>query len=102
MSQRRWETLDCEEQEEKEQLSEEGFSTWSWRDCNTFIKASEKYCQHEIEGKTSEEVERYAKVFKERYKELNAATVLLIHLKPLLLTSCAQADTWGNSLGAMF
>ncbi|KAH7858198.1 hypothetical protein Vadar_021182 [Vaccinium darrowii] len=70
--------LTAEEQEEKEQLLEEGFSTWSRRDFNTFIRACEKYGRNdvkgiasEIEGKTDEEVERYAKVFKERYKELN-------------------------------
>ncbi|KAG5238943.1 phosphatidylinositol kinase family protein [Salix suchowensis] len=28
--------------------------------------------------------------------------VLLIRLKPLVLTTCAQADTWGGSQGAMF
>ncbi|RVW21367.1 Phosphatidylinositol 4-kinase alpha 1 [Vitis vinifera] len=28
--------------------------------------------------------------------------VLLIRLKSLVLTACAQADTWGNSQGAMF
>ncbi|KAL6963883.1 1-phosphatidylinositol 4-kinase [Sarracenia purpurea var. burkii] len=28
--------------------------------------------------------------------------VLLIRLKPLVLATCAQADTWGNSQGAMF
>lgn len=28
--------------------------------------------------------------------------VLLIRLKPLVLTACAQADTWGSSKGAMF
>ncbi|KAI4295546.1 hypothetical protein L6164_035584 [Bauhinia variegata] len=28
--------------------------------------------------------------------------VLLIRLKPIVLTVCAQADTWGNSQGAMF
>ncbi|KAA8527483.1 hypothetical protein F0562_034802 [Nyssa sinensis] len=70
--------LTAEEQEEKEQLLEEGFSTWSRRDFNTFIRACEKYGRNdmksiasEMEGKTEEEVERYAKVFKERYKELN-------------------------------
>ncbi|KAK4425804.1 putative chromatin-remodeling complex ATPase chain [Sesamum alatum] len=70
--------LTAEEQEEKEQLLEEGFSTWSRRDFNTFIRACEKYGRNDIrsiasemEGKTEEEVERYAKVFKERYKELN-------------------------------
>ncbi|KAI3756110.1 hypothetical protein L1987_55924 [Smallanthus sonchifolius] len=70
--------LTAEEQEEKEKLLEEGFSTWSRRDFNTFIRACEKYGRSdvgsivsEMEGKTEEEVERYARVFKERYKELN-------------------------------
>ncbi|KAK2992029.1 hypothetical protein RJ640_014890 [Escallonia rubra] len=70
--------LTAEEQEEKERLLEDGFSTWSRRDFNTFIRACEKYGRNdvksiasEMEGKSEEEVERYAKVFKERYKELN-------------------------------
>ncbi|XP_015693069.1 probable chromatin-remodeling complex ATPase chain [Oryza brachyantha] len=72
------EPLNAEEQEEKEQLLEEGFSTWTRRDFNTFIRACEKYGRNDIknissemEGKTEEEVQRYAKVFQERYKELN-------------------------------
>ncbi|KAJ9154461.1 hypothetical protein P3X46_027791 [Hevea brasiliensis] len=72
------EPLTAEELEEKERLLEEGFSSWSRRDFNTFIRACEKYGRNDIkgiasemEGKTEEEVERYAKVFKERYKELN-------------------------------
>ncbi|XP_008776232.1 ISWI chromatin-remodeling complex ATPase CHR11-like [Phoenix dactylifera] len=72
------EPLTMEEQEEKERLLEEGFSTWTRRDFNTFIRACEKYGRNDIkiiasemEGKTEEEVERYAKVFGERYKELN-------------------------------
>ncbi|KAJ6725434.1 SNF2/RAD54 HELICASE FAMILY [Salix purpurea] len=70
--------LTAEELEEKERLLEEGFSSWSRRDFNTFIRACEKYGRNdlksiatELEGKTEEEVERYAKIFKERYKELN-------------------------------
>ncbi|GMI72169.1 chromatin-remodeling protein 11 [Hibiscus trionum] len=70
--------LTAEELEEKEQLLEEGFSSWSRRDFNSFIRACEKYGRNDIksiasemEGKTDEEVQRYAKVFKERYKELN-------------------------------
>ncbi|VAH14534.1 unnamed protein product [Triticum turgidum subsp. durum] len=72
------EPLTEEEQEEKEQLLEEGFSTWTRRDFNTFIRACEKYGRDDIksiasemEGKTEEEVQRYAEVFKERYTELN-------------------------------
>uniref|UniRef100_A0ACD5VFE8 Uncharacterized protein n=1 Tax=Avena sativa TaxID=4498 RepID=A0ACD5VFE8_AVESA len=67
-----------EEQEEKERLLEEGFATWSRRDFNTFIRSCEKYGRNDIksissemEGKTEEEVQRYAKVFKERYNELS-------------------------------
>ncbi|XP_074339857.1 putative chromatin-remodeling complex ATPase chain [Apium graveolens] len=70
--------LTAEEQEEKEQLLEEGFSTWGKKDFNSFIRACEKYGRNdvkgiasEMEGKTEEEVERYAEVFKERYKDLN-------------------------------
>ncbi|KAL8465438.1 hypothetical protein ACS0TY_034808 [Phlomoides rotata] len=70
--------LTAEEQEENERLPEEGFSTWSRRDFNNFIRACEKYGRNdmvsiasEIDGKTEEEVEQYAKVFMERYKELN-------------------------------
>lgn len=70
--------LTAEELEEKERLLEEGFSSWSRRDFNTFIRACEKYGRNDIQsivaemdGKTEEEVERYAKAFKERYKELN-------------------------------
>ncbi|CAL5198834.1 unnamed protein product [Lathyrus oleraceus] len=72
------EPLTAEESEEKEQLLEQGFSSWSRKDFNTFIRACEKYGRNDItsiasemEGKTEEEVERYAEVFKERYKELN-------------------------------
>ncbi|KAK8961013.1 putative chromatin-remodeling complex ATPase chain [Platanthera guangdongensis] len=72
------EPLSADEQEEKEQLLEEGFSTWTRRDFNTFTRACEKYGRNDIkaiasemEGKTEEEVDRYSKVFKERYKELN-------------------------------
>ncbi|TVU20874.1 hypothetical protein EJB05_30475 [Eragrostis curvula] len=72
------EPLTAEEQEEKEQLLEEGFASWTRRDFNTFIRACEKYGRNDIksiasemEGKTEEEVQRYAKVFKERYKELS-------------------------------
>ncbi|KAM7279539.1 hypothetical protein ACFE04_006673 [Oxalis oulophora] len=70
--------LTAEEQEEKERLLEQGFSTWSRKDFSAFLRACEKYGRNdvkniaqEVEGKTEQEVERYAKVFKERYKELN-------------------------------
>lgn len=63
----------------------QGFSSWSRKDFNTFIRACERYGRNDIksiasemEGKTEEEVERYAKVFKERYKELNGMTILVL------------------------
>ncbi|KAL2635064.1 hypothetical protein R1flu_006543 [Riccia fluitans] len=72
------EQLTEREQEEKDRLLKEGFSNWSRRDFNAFVRACEKYGRtdirsiaSEIEGKTEEEVSRYSKVFWERYKELN-------------------------------
>ncbi|KAJ7549555.1 hypothetical protein O6H91_07G058200 [Diphasiastrum complanatum] len=71
------EPLTLDEQDEKERLLQEGFSTWTRRDFNSFVRACEKYGRSdvksiasEMEGKTEEEVERYAMVFRERYKEL--------------------------------
>jgi SWI/SNF-related matrix-associated actin-dependent regulator of chromatin subfamily A member 5 len=62
---------------EKENLLQEGFTTWTRRDFNQFIKANEKYgrddmdsIQKEVEGKTPEEVIEYANVFWERCHEL--------------------------------
>ncbi|MBA0681575.1 hypothetical protein Goari_023371, partial [Gossypium aridum] len=52
--------LTAEELEEKERLLEEKYGR------NDIMSIAS-----EMEGKTEEEVERYAKVFKERYKELN-------------------------------
>ncbi|EPS67289.1 hypothetical protein M569_07487, partial [Genlisea aurea] len=70
--------LTAAEREKKARLLEEGFPTWSKRDFNNFIRACEKYGRRdiksiasELEGKTEEEVERYARVFQERYRELN-------------------------------
>ncbi|PAA63931.1 hypothetical protein BOX15_Mlig021231g1 [Macrostomum lignano] len=65
------------EQKEKESLLEQGFTNWSRRDFQQFVKANEKHgrdqidkiCQ-EIEGKTPEEVREYAQVFWRRHGEL--------------------------------
>lgn len=65
------------EQQEKEHLLTMGFNSWNKRDFQQFIKANEKYgredvesISHEVEGKTPQEVVDYAKVFWERYNEL--------------------------------
>merc|ERR1711953_877503 len=66
-----------EEQEEKEDLLTQGFTNWSKRDFNQFIRLHEKYgrdeidsISKEIEGKTPEEVVEYSKTFWERCQEL--------------------------------
>lgn len=71
------EPLTDEEIIEKESLLTEGFTQWSKRDFNQFIKANEKYgrddlasiCK-EVEGKTVQEVTEYANTFWERCSEL--------------------------------
>ncbi|KAK2161132.1 hypothetical protein NP493_1600g00004 [Ridgeia piscesae] len=62
---------------EKEELLNEGFSNWSKRDFNQFIKANEKFgrddiesISREVEGKTPEEVMEYSRIFWERCNEL--------------------------------
>merc|ERR1719219_2555770 len=71
------EELTEEEQEEKEELLTQGFSNWSKRDFNQFVRLHEKYGREdidsiskEIEGKTPDEVIEYSKVFWERCQEL--------------------------------
>merc|ERR1711992_317168 len=66
-----------DEQIEKEDLLKEGYSGWTKRDFNQFIRLNEKYGRDdienisgEVEGKTVEEVKDYAKVFWERCNEL--------------------------------
>lgn len=71
------EPLTEEEIVEKDKLLTQGFTNWSKRDFNQFIKANEKYGRQdldniarEVEGKTAKEVFEYAKVFWERCNEL--------------------------------
>merc|ERR1719168_123572 len=71
------EELTEDEQMEKEDLLKEGYSGWSKRAFNQFIRLNEKYGRDdienisgEVEGKTVEEVKDYAKVFWERCSEL--------------------------------
>lgn len=66
-----------EEATEKESLLTQGFTTWTKRDFNQFIKANEKYGRDDIEniakdveGKTPEEVIEYSSVFWDRCHEL--------------------------------
>jgi superfamily II DNA/RNA helicase len=71
------EPLTEEEQTEKEHLLTLGFTNWTKKEFNSFIKANEKYgrtdlesISKEVEGKTPKEVFQYAKVFWERCNDL--------------------------------
>ncbi|EGW31748.1 uncharacterized protein SPAPADRAFT_51729 [Spathaspora passalidarum NRRL Y-27907] len=69
--------LTPEEVELKDKLLSESFHTWSRRDFTNFIHASAKYGRNEYDkistalgNKSKEEVERYVKVFWEKYKQI--------------------------------
>ncbi|XP_069320463.1 probable global transcription activator SNF2L1 isoform X5 [Eulemur rufifrons] len=71
------EPLTAEETKEKEKLLTQGFTNWTKRDFNQFIKANEKYGRddidniaREVEGKSPEDVMEYSAVFWERCNEL--------------------------------
>lgn len=70
--------LTDEERELKAELLTQGFNTWNRRDFVHFVALSGKYGRNaislisaEFEEKTSEEVREYAKVFWQRYKEID-------------------------------
>ncbi|KAJ1939514.1 chromatin remodeling complex Adenosinetriphosphatase, partial [Kickxella alabastrina] len=74
------EPLTEEEIKEKEELVSQGFSNWNRRDFYSLMRALENHgrsnmslVKTEVEGKSPEEVEAYAKVFFKRYKELPEA-----------------------------
>lgn len=71
------EALSEDEMGEKESLLQQGFTNWTKRDFNQFIKANEKYGRDDIdniakdvEGKFPEEVVEYSTVFWDRCHEL--------------------------------
>ena len=82
------EPLSEEEIAEKEDLLQQGFTNWTRRDFNQFIKANEKYGREdleniakEVEGKTPEEVEAYAEVFWERYQDLTDSDRIIAQIE---------------------
>merc|ERR1712183_794839 len=82
------EELTEDEQLEKEDLLKEGFSNWSKRDFNQFIRLNEKYgredvenISREVEGKTPEEVIEYAKTFWERCGELQDSERIMAQIE---------------------
>lgn len=71
------EPLSEELAKEKEELLQRGFSDWSRRDFNQFVKATAEYGREdvdsickEVEGKSEDEVREYSRVFWERKDEL--------------------------------
>jgi len=67
-----------EEVQEKQKLLSMGFSDWSKKDFAAFVRGCEKYGRSdlvnvtkEVEGKTEDQVRKYASTFWKRYKELN-------------------------------
>lgn len=73
------EPLTEEEMAEKDALAEKGFPDWQRRHFQSFIKGVERYGRDaldkvalEIADKSEEEVREYAKVFFERYSEVES------------------------------
>lgn len=67
-----------EETEEKQKIIKEGFSNWSKRDLTNFVHQCAKYGREkyvsiakDLDGKSPREIERYAKVFWEKYKQVD-------------------------------
>jgi SWI/SNF-related matrix-associated actin-dependent regulator of chromatin subfamily A member 5 len=67
-----------EEKAEKDRLIEKGFPEWNKRDFQQFLNGSAKFGRtnydgiaEEVDGKTSEEIAAYAKVFWKKYKTLD-------------------------------
>lgn len=72
------EPLTAEEVEEKKEIIKNGFSNWSKRDFTNFIHQCARYGRNnytaiakEFNDKSAEDIERYSKVFWERYKEVD-------------------------------
>ncbi|KAJ1724300.1 chromatin remodeling complex Adenosinetriphosphatase [Coemansia erecta] len=81
------EPLTEDETKIKENLSTQGFGNWNRRDFYSFMRALENHgrgnmsvVKNDVEGKTPEEVEAYAKVFFKRYKELPEADRLTVQI----------------------
>lgn len=77
-----------EEKELKAELLTQGFNTWNRRDFVHFVLLSGKYGRNaislissEFEEKTPEEVREYAKVFWQRYKEIDGYERYLLQIE---------------------
>ena len=66
-----------EEMAEKERMTEQGFGDWNRRDFQQFINGTAKYGKtnwdgiaEEVDGKTAKEIKEYAKVFWQKFTEI--------------------------------
>lgn len=94
---------------------EQGFTNWSKRDFNQFIKANEKYGRddldsiaRDVEGKTPEEVMEYSGVFWDRCNELTDIEKIMAQIErgeakiqrrisiKKALDAKVQGVEWGN------
>lgn len=80
--------LSEEELKEKEDLLSQGFSNWTKKDLNAFVRANEKYGRMDIrsickefEDRTSEDVIEYSRVFWERCDELQDIDRILAQIE---------------------
>ena len=69
--------LSDKEKEDKERMSEQGFGEWNRRDFQQFINGSAKFGRTnwagiatEVDGKNEKEIREYAKIFWQRYTEI--------------------------------
>ncbi|WKY02175.1 hypothetical protein Q1695_015860 [Nippostrongylus brasiliensis] len=83
------EPLTEEEQAEKNDLLTQGLANWSKRDFTAFVRANEKFGRTDIdnianemvETKSRDEVECYAKIFWERFEELQDHEKILAQIE---------------------
>ncbi|KAI0473148.1 chromatin-remodeling complex ATPase-like protein [Xylariaceae sp. FL0804] len=80
--------LNEEELEEKQKLSLQGFGDWNRRDFQQFINGSHKYGRNdferiseEVDSKTPAEIKAYAKVFWQRFSEINDYPKYIAHIE---------------------
>ncbi|KAF2812362.1 uncharacterized protein BDZ99DRAFT_265269 [Mytilinidion resinicola] len=73
------EPLTEQEKEEKVKLIAQGFPEWNKRDFQQFLNGSAKYGRHnyegineEVDGKNTEEIKAYAKVFWKKYQQIES------------------------------
>ena len=71
------EPLTEKEQQQKEEMSQQGFADWNRRDFQQFINGSARYGRknydgiaEEVDGKNAKEIKEYAQVFWQKYTEI--------------------------------